>query len=93
MDPSVGLIIVVVLLGWRLNSLMHSENVMIINISVDLVFIYNGWIIIINHIMSEDSQFSEEGGWIQWFCSLEDHFFFCEVDVDYIRDSFNLYGI
>jgi len=42
--------------------------------------------------MSEDSQFSEEGGWIQWFCSLEDHFFFCEVDADYIKDSFNLYG-
>ena len=42
--------------------------------------------------MSEDSQFSEEEGWIQWFCGLEDHFFFCEVDEDYIRDNFNLYG-
>ncbi len=42
--------------------------------------------------MSEDSQNSDEGGWIQWFCNLEDHFFFCEVDDEYIRDSFNLYG-
>lgn len=40
----------------------------------------------------EDSQFSESG-WIQWFCSLEDHHFFCEVDEDYIRDNFNLYGL
>ncbi len=43
--------------------------------------------------MSEESQFSDEEGWIQWFCSLEDHFFFCEVDEDYIRDNFNLYGL
>ena len=34
-----------------------------------------------------------EGGWIQWFCNLEDHDFFCEVDVEYIKDSFNLYGL
>jgi len=42
--------------------------------------------------MSDESQYSE-GGWIQWFCSLEDHNFFCEVDEEYIRDNFNLYGL
>jgi casein kinase II subunit beta len=41
---------------------------------------------------SDESQYSE-GGWIQWFCSLEDHNFFCEVDEEYIRDNFNLYGL
>ena len=41
---------------------------------------------------SEDSGYHEEG-WIQWFCNLEDHHFFCPVDVEYIKDSFNLYGL
>ena len=34
-----------------------------------------------------------EGGWVQWFCSLEGHEFFAEVDEEYIRDTFNLYGL
>ena len=29
-------------------------------------------------------------GWIQWFCSLEGHEFLVEVDLEYIRDPFNL---
>ena len=32
-------------------------------------------------------------GWVQWFCALESHHFLVEVDEDYIRDSFNLYGL
>lgn len=36
---------------------------------------------------------SDSLGWIQWFCSLEDHHFFIELDEDYIRDTFNLYGL
>ena len=37
---------------------------------------------------------SESGsGWIQWFCDLEGHEFFIEVDEDYIRDNFNLHGL
>ena len=32
-------------------------------------------------------------GWIQWFCSLEGHEFLVEIDEDYIKDSFNLYGL
>ena len=39
--------------------------------------------------MDEDS--SE--GWINWFCDLEGHDFFIEVDEDYITDSFNLFGL
>lgn len=41
---------------------------------------------------SDESKYCGEG-WIQWFCNLEDHDFFCEIDVEYIRDSFNLYGL
>ncbi len=40
-----------------------------------------------------ESESSSDGGWISWFCDLEGHEFFVEVDLDYIRDSFNLYGI
>lgn len=32
-------------------------------------------------------------GWIQWFCSLEGHEFLAEIDEEFIKDSFNLYGL
>lgn len=32
-------------------------------------------------------------GWIQWFCSLEGHEYMIEIDAEYIRDPFNLYGL
>lgn len=31
--------------------------------------------------------------WIQWFCSMNGHEYFIEVDEDYIKDTFNLYGL
>lgn len=37
---------------------------------------------------------SESGaGWIGWFCDLEGHEFFVEIDEEYIRDNFNLHGL
>lgn len=41
---------------------------------------------------SEEEELSGEG-WIPWFCTIKGHEFFAEVDDDYIRDTFNLYGI
>lgn len=32
-------------------------------------------------------------GWVPWFCNVPGHEFFCEVDEEYIRDNFNLYGL
>jgi len=32
-------------------------------------------------------------GWIQWFCSLEGHEFLIEVEDEFIKDPFNLYGL
>lgn len=40
-----------------------------------------------------DSESSSDSGWISWFCDLEGHEFFVEVDADYIKDTFNLYGL
>ena len=40
-----------------------------------------------------DSDSSSDGGWISWFCDLEGHEFFVEVDAEFLRDSFNLYGL
>ena len=31
--------------------------------------------------------------WIERFCSKPDNVYMCEVDEEYIRDSFNLYGL
>ena len=35
----------------------------------------------------------DSGGWIQWYCSLEGHDFLVEIDEEFIKDSFNLYGL
>ena len=41
---------------------------------------------------TEDENFELEG-WIPWFCNLDDHHFFCEVDIQFIQDRFNLHGL
>lgn len=42
--------------------------------------------------MSEDSFHSEHpGGWIEWFCSHEDHLFLCEIDEEFVKDPSNSY--
>ena len=47
-----------------------------------------------NNVYEGTATESESGsGWIQWFCDLEGHEFFIEVDEDYIRDNFNLHGL
>lgn len=57
-----------------------------------------------HHEYFEEESSSGNGGWVTWFCDLEGHEFFVEVssrlhllvwqvDEDYIRDSFNLYGL
>ena len=39
-----------------------------------------------------DEEISSDG-WINWFRDIEGHEFFVDVDEDFIRDSFNLYGL
>lgn len=47
--------------------------------------------------MSEDSNSegssADELSWIEWFCRLPGHEYFCEVDRSYIEDNFNMYGL
>lgn len=40
-----------------------------------------------------DSQDEDVLGWVPYFLSLKGNEFFCQVDEDYIRDSFNLTGL
>jgi hypothetical protein len=32
-------------------------------------------------------------GWINWFCALEGHEFLVDIDDEFIRDPFNIYGL
>jgi len=41
----------------------------------------------------DEEEFSGDSGWIPWFCGLKGHEFFAEVEEEYIRDNFNLYGL
>ena len=42
---------------------------------------------------NDESDDESLGGWVNWFCEIEGHEFFVEVDEDFIQDSFNLYGL
>jgi len=41
----------------------------------------------------DEEEFSGDGGWIPWFCGLKGHDFLAEVEEEYVRDNFNLYGL
>lgn len=45
--------------------------------------------------MSDSSSSGSDGEetWIHWFCGLDGHEVFCEVDRSYIEDGFNLFGL
>ena len=46
-----------------------------------------------NNNVAQNSDDESLDGWINWFCDIESHDFFVEVDDDFIQDSFNLYGL
>ena len=51
---------------------------------------------IINYIKIGANETDDEissDSWINWFCDIEGHEFFVDVDEDFIRDSFNLWRI
>jgi len=41
----------------------------------------------------DEEEISGDSGWVPWFCGLKGHEFFAEVEEEYIRDNFNLYGL
>ncbi|KAJ6237296.1 casein kinase ii subunit beta [Anaeramoeba flamelloides] len=41
----------------------------------------------------QDSSSSEHITWPEWFCDLDNHEFFCEIEDEYLMDDFNFYGL
>ena len=41
----------------------------------------------------EEYNDQNEGNWISWFCQLEGNEFLVEIDDDYIRNHFNMFGL
>mmetsp|Transcript_107227 Transcript_107227/g.298671 ORF Transcript_107227/g.298671 Transcript_107227/m.298671 type:complete len:251 (-) Transcript_107227:349-1101(-) len=41
----------------------------------------------------DEEEFSADSGWIPWFCGLKGHEIYAEVEEEYVRDNFNLYGL
>lgn len=41
----------------------------------------------------DDEELSTDCGWIPWFCALKGHELLAEIDEDFARDNFNLYGL
>lgn len=41
----------------------------------------------------DDEELSGDSGWITWFCALKGHELLAELDEDFARDNFNLYGL
>mmetsp|Transcript_38357 Transcript_38357/g.90154 ORF Transcript_38357/g.90154 Transcript_38357/m.90154 type:complete len:221 (-) Transcript_38357:189-851(-) len=44
-------------------------------------------------VEESDEVSQDDAGWISWFCALKGHEHLAEVEEDYIRDHFNLYGL
>jgi casein kinase II subunit beta len=42
---------------------------------------------------TDEDEFSGDSGWIPWFCGQKGYEFLAEVEEEYIRDNFNLYGL
>jgi len=40
-----------------------------------------------------DEELSGDTGWIPWFCGIRGHGLVAEVEAEFIRDNFNLYGL
>jgi hypothetical protein len=43
--------------------------------------------------LHESGEESVEESWVEWFCSLRGHEFFCHVDRYFLDDPFNLIGL
>ena len=43
--------------------------------------------------LSEEMHGPHNDGWIQWYCTVDGNQFLLQIEPEYIRDAFNLFGL
>lgn len=71
---------------------VFSQEKYIINCA-NLNLIKNIKVYLILYMSETDYPVPIQEGWIPWFCGLQEHEFFCQIDNEFLLDEYNLKGL